>query len=167
MKQAQGVENETIRIERRPALRIAGLVKRYPATPEAMQTLGKQWMELAHGPAGAILANGPVMYGIHIGLFGDSGEDEYTSGVELRASDEIPSGLIELRIPALDYAVVEHTGLVSEISQTTSDFLVNRLPASSYRLAGARPLDLIERYGKNFDPAKGAGDIELLIPVEA
>jgi predicted transcriptional regulator YdeE len=167
MKTAQRVENETIRVERRPAFRIAGLVRRYPATPEAMQALGQQWMELAHGPAGALLANGPVMYGIHVGLFGDSGEDEYTSGVEIGASEKIPAGLIELRIPALDYAVIQHTGLVSEISLTTSDFLVNRLPAFSYRLAGARPLDLIERYGKNFDPAKGAGDIELLIPVEA
>ena len=68
---------------------------------------------------------------------------------------------------SLDYVVIEHTGLVSEISRTTSDFLVNRLPNSDYRLASARPLDLIERYGKSFDPAKDAGDIELLIPVEA
>jgi AraC family transcriptional regulator len=166
MKQAQRVENETIRVETRPALRLAGLTRRYPATPEAMQELGRQWMDLAHGPAGKLMTAGAVMYGVHAGLFGDGGKDDYTSGVEIGAVDKIPAGLVELRIPALTYAVIEHLGHVSGISLTTSDFLANRLPRSAYRLATVRQFDLIERYGRNFDPAKGAGDIELLIPVE-
>jgi predicted transcriptional regulator YdeE len=166
MKTAQRVENATFRVEKRPALRLAGLSRRYPATPEAMMELGKQWMEFAHGPGGALLAAGPVMYGIHVGLF-DQPEDEYFSGVELGATEKIPAGLVELRVPPLSYAVIEHAGLVSEISRATSNFLANGLPASPHRLDTARPLDLIERYGRKFDPAKGAGDIELLIPVEA
>jgi predicted transcriptional regulator YdeE len=165
MKTAQRVENATFRVEQRPALRLAGLSRRYPATPEAMMELGKQWMDFAHGSGGALLAAGPVMYGVHVGLF-DKPEDEYFSGVEIGGSEKIPSGLAELRIPPLSYAVVEHAGLVSEISRTTSNFLASTLPASSYRLAAARPLDLIERYGQKFDPAKGSGDIELWIPVE-
>lgn len=165
MKTAQRVENAAFRVEQRPGLRLAGLSRRYPATPEAMMELGKQWMEFAHGPGGALLAAGPVMYGVHVGLF-DNPEDEYFTGVEIGATDKIPPGLAELRIPPLSYAVIEHAGLVSEISRTTSDVLTNQLPASGNRLASARPLDLIERYGQKFDPAKGSGDIELLIPVE-
>lgn len=166
MKPAYRVENATFRVEQRPALRLAGLRRSYPATPEAMMELGTQWMDFAHGPGGALLAAEPVMYGIHAGLF-DKPEDEYFSGVEIGGTAKIPPGLVELRIPPLSYAVIEHAGLVSEISRATSNFLANELPASAYRLDASRPLDLIERYGRKFDPAKGSGDIELLIPVEA
>ncbi len=82
MNQALKTELPAPRIAEMPPLRLAGLSRRYPATPEAMQLLGKQWQELAHGVGAALLAGSPVMYGVHIGLF-DTNEDEDFSGVEV------------------------------------------------------------------------------------
>ena len=167
MKQALKTENRSPRIAHMPALRLAGLSRRYPATPEAMQRLAKQWQEFAHGAGGTLLAAGPVVYGIHIGLFGNSGEDEYFSGVEIGANDVIAAGLTELHLPPVTCAIIDHGGLANEISLTTSAALTKWLPESGHRLALLRPFDLIERYGKNFDPRTARGDIQLIIPVES
>lgn len=166
MKQSLKTELEAPRIAHMPALRLAGLMRRYPATPETMKELGKQWQEFAHGAGGKLLATGPVMYGVHIGLFGDSGDDDYFSGIEIGTCDEIPAGLSELRLPAITCAVIDHAGPVSEISQTTSKALREDIRQTGHRLAQSRPFDLIERYGKNFDPRTARGDIQLIIPVE-
>jgi predicted transcriptional regulator YdeE len=161
MNQAAKMETTAPPIAHMPAIRLAGLVRRYPATAEAMAGLGKQWQDFAHGPGGRLLASGPIMYGVHIGLF-DTNEDEYFCGVEIGAADAIPAGLTELRVPPLGCAIINHDGPVSEISQTTSRFLRE----STHRLAERRPFDLIERYGKDFDPTKARGDIQLIMPVE-
>ena len=161
MKQAFRTEQQAPTVAHMPAIRLAGLMRRYPATPEAMAGLAKQWRDFAHGAGGALLAKGLVMYGIHIGLF-DTNEDEYFSGVEIGARDKIPSGLSELRLPPITCAVIDHDGPVGEISQTTSMVLRE----GAVRLASVRPFDLIERYGKGFDPQIARGDIQLIIPVE-
>lgn len=161
MKQAIKTTPESPRIEHMPALRLAGLTRRYPATADAMKLLGAQWQEFAHGAGGALLAAGPVMYGIHIGLFGAE-SDEYFSGVEIGAHDRVPTGLSELRLPPITCAVIDHGGPASEISQTTSTYLRE----ASHRLPSSRPFDLIERYGKNFDQRSASGDIQLIIPAE-
>jgi predicted transcriptional regulator YdeE len=166
MKQAIRTKPEAPRITPMPALRLAGLMRRYPATPEAMQELAKQWLDFAHGAGSKLLAAGPVMYGVHIGLFGDSGNDDYFSGVEIKTGEVIPAGLSELRLPPMTCAVMDHKGPVGEISQTTSDFLREDIPHTGHQLPRSRPFDLIERYGKNFDPQAARGDIQLIIPVE-
>lgn len=162
MKPSIATEPAVHRIANMPALRLAGLSRRYPATPEAMRELGAQWRDFAHGAGARLLASGPVMYGVHIGLF-DTNEDRYFSGIEIGPNEETPAGLAEMRLPAITCAVIDHGGTVGEISQTTSMFLRE----ATHRLAQARPFDLIERYGKNFDPLKARGDIQLVIPVEA
>ncbi len=165
MKQAAKTKSEAPRIAHMPAMRLAGLMRRYPATPEAMTGLGQQWQDLAHGTAGKLLASGPIMYGVHIGLF-DTNEVEYFSGVEIGAHESIPAGLSELRLPPITCAVMDHGGPVSEISQATSNFLREGIRDAGHRLARLRPFDLIERYGTNFDPRIARGDIQLIIPVE-
>ncbi len=165
MKQASQTASDH-RIEPIPAMRLAGLARSYPATAEAMQGLARQWQDLAHGPGGKLLAAGPVMYGIHTGLFGQSGEDEYFSGIEIGAQEPLPAGLSELRLPAITCAVIDHGGPAGDISQTTSILLRDGLHRMGRRLAEARPFDLIERYGRNFDPRTARGDIQLIVPVE-
>lgn len=145
-----------------PALRLAGFPRRYPASPDAMQLLGKQWQEFSHGPGGRIMDAGATLYGVHVGLF-ETPEDEYFSGVEIGPAEAIPAGLTELRLPPHTCAVIEHPGPVQDISQTTSKFLRE----AGCRLEKERSFDLIERYGKNFDPQAARGDIQLIIPVEA
>lgn len=165
MQQAQNTESVVPRIANFAALRVAGLSRRYPATAEAMRLLGQHWQDFAHGAGGKLLAAGPVMYGIHIGLFGDGGEDDYMSGVEIGAGDEVPSGLSELCLPPITCAVIDHAGSASEISLTTA-VLLDWLTRSGLRLANPRPFDLIERYGVGFDPGTARGDIQLIVPVE-
>jgi predicted transcriptional regulator YdeE len=166
MKPSIATEPAVHRIANMPALRLAGLSRRYPATPQAMRELGAQWRDFAHGAGARLLASGPVMYGVHIGLF-DTNEDRYFSGIEIGPNEEIPAGLAEMRLGAITCAVIDHAGDAGEISQTISQFLREGIRHSGHRLTKDRPFDLIERYGKNFDPMKARGDIQLVIPVEA
>ncbi len=165
MSQTSQTEPASHRITHLPALRLAGLSRRYPATPEAMREIGKQWQDFAHGAGGKLLASGPVMYGVHIGLFGNGGEDEYFTGVAIGAGDPLPASLTERHLPAITCAVIDHAGHASQISQTTGK-LMRELSGSGPRLAQKRPFDLIERYGKGFDPQTASGDIQLIVPVE-
>lgn len=159
-------QNPPLRIAHMPAVRLAGLAARYPATPEAMRLLGAQWQQFSRGPGGRIMHAGATMYGVHIGLFGDSGEDEYFSGVEIDERQQVPDGLMERVLPAVTCAVAGHEGTVGEISHATSHLLREVIPAANRRLAANRPFDLIERYGKDFDPVSARGGIQLIIPVE-
>lgn len=163
MDEAVGNRAVAFRVAHMPALRLAGLLRRYAASPDAMHLLGEQWREFSHGPGGRIMDAGATLYGVHRGLF-DTREDEYFSGVEIGSADEIPPPLTELLLPShVTCAVIEHTGPVQDISQTTSKFLRE----AGCRLPKERSFDLIERYGKNFDPQAARGDIQLIIPVEA
>lgn len=164
MNQTQKTEANAHRIVQMSAIRLAGLVRRYPATPEAMRALPAQWQDFAHG-AGKLLASGPILYGVHAGLFGNGGENEYFSGIEIDAQEPLPAGFSELYLSAMTCAVIDHAGHASEISQTTGK-LLRELSGSGPRLAQKRLFDLIERYGKGFDPQSGRGDIQLIVLVE-
>jgi AraC family transcriptional regulator len=155
-----------LQIAHMPAIRLAGLIARYPATPEAMRLLGAQWQQFSRSSGGRIMDAGAAMYGVHVGLFGDGGEDEYFSGVEISERQQVPEGLIERRLPAVTCAVADHEGTVGEISHATSHLLRDAIPVANRRLAANRPFDLIERYGKDFDPVSARGGIQLIIPVE-
>lgn len=143
---------------------IAGLSEEYlfdgPMNPSA------QWQEL--GPhLGRIPGQKEnVAYGISFDL--DNGKGiEYLCVVEV-ADDTDASDLpdsFELRqLPSLTYAVFDHNASVSTIQQTCDAIWKEWLPESGYEKSEEADF-FFERYGENFNPEEGKGDIEIWIPV--
>ena len=94
---------------------------------------------------------------------------DYISGVATSSAGNLPSEFGSVKIPAQRYAVFSHPEHVSKL-QNTLDYIWHRwLPSSGKKVAAAEPgaPDFFERYGKDFDPRTGMGDIEVWIPIQA
>jgi AraC family transcriptional regulator len=112
------------------------------------------WAEFAPS-----LEEGMVAYGIVRSLPNGKGI-EYAAAAE---GVEEKEGFVLLRIPAQRYAVFVHEGRVSTLCETIDHAFQSWLPQSGYVHAGG--VDLLERYGPEFDPTHGEGDLQVWIPV--
>lgn len=106
-----------------------------------------------------------VSYGLCLDI--DNGKGiEYVCGVEVSGdidAAELPGDIELKKLPSFSYAVFEHKGQVSGIRQTCDAIFQEWVPQSGYE-----PQDadfFFERYGEDFDPKKGANDIEIWIPI--
>jgi AraC family transcriptional regulator len=108
---------------------------------------------------------GNVTYGLVI----DRAEGvDYTPAMEVSGPVRLPAGFSTVSVPAWRYAVFSHDGPVATIRSTVDALWHKWLPKSGRKPvdAGDKPY-FFERYGKKFYPAKGEGDIEICIPIEA
>lgn len=105
---------------------------------------------------------GEVSYGVMCGADLPAGTLEYMAACEVEAFEPLPSGLGRLRVPQARYAVFAVPD-VDSIRPFYQAVHVRWLPASGCRSAASPDF---ERYGPAFDPATGAGDIEIWWPVE-
>jgi AraC family transcriptional regulator len=81
-------------------------------------------------------------------------------------SSDLPKELSCVSIPAQKYAVFSHPGHVSELHQTCQQ-IEKWLPQSGYEHVKASDApDFFERYGEEFDPETGRGDIEIWVPIK-
>lgn len=108
-----------------------------------------------------------VAYGICFDL--DDGKGiEYVTGVEvsdgIRGAD-LPDNFELKQLSSLIYVVFDHDGPVSKIQQTCDTIWQKWLPESDYEQPAEADF-FFERYGENYNPEKGKGDIEIWIPVE-
>jgi AraC family transcriptional regulator len=92
----------------------------------------------------------------------DSGFD-YAPAVEVTSLSDIPEGLSGIRIAAREWAVFRHAGHVSTIGATCA--AGGEWLAQSGRAWADGPMQMIERYGPEFDPRTGLGGCEVWIPV--
>jgi AraC family transcriptional regulator len=148
------------RFENGKALLIAGLRERV----ESVASIPAQWQRaLAYKTPKRV---GRVDYGLSFNACSGADELEYLAGVEVSDSSGLPKELSCVSIPAQKYAVFSHPGHVSEVYQTCEQ-IGKWLPQSGYEHveAGAAP-DFFERYGEEFDPETGRGDIEVWVPIK-
>jgi AraC family transcriptional regulator len=92
---------------------------------------------------------------------------EYLAGFEVRESAMLPQDFSCIEIPANEYAVFSHDGHVSTLRNTFESVFRQWLPNSGFEIAataGGEPY-LLERYGEQFDPVTGTGEIEIWVPV--
>ena len=66
-------------------------------------------------------------------------------------------------IPAQKYAVFVHPGHVSTIRETIGSIWESWRVVGGHKLAGE--IDMVERYGEDFDPKTGYGTIEVWVPI--
>lgn len=147
------------------AMTLAGFAARY--TPENNSEIPGQWARFAATvPEWFMAQRGPASFGL---LYEESdGFLEYLCAVETVPQVLLPAGWREVSLPIARYAIFAHGGHVSELGDLENRIQREWLPASGLtQVAGfAGGVSLVERYGPRFDPALGAGDIEIWVPIE-
>jgi AraC family transcriptional regulator len=93
------------------------------------------------------------------------GSIDYIAGVEVSDAARLPDGFRQARQTAKTYAVFEHRGHVSTIPNTVGAISDDWLPNSGWAIADGP--QVIERYGKGFDPKTSSGLTEILIPLKS
>jgi AraC family transcriptional regulator len=160
MDQTRTVTLEKPRFENGRTLLIAGLSERYVF--ERCHEIPAQWQRFVpyignlHGQVGG------TAYGVR--KDGDVGSIEYMCGVEVSSFDDLPDEFSTVRIPARRYAVFTHRDHISTIRETHTAIWTKWLPESGHEVADAPDF---ERYGEDFDPKSGTGNVEIWIPLEA
>lgn len=92
----------------------------------------------------------------------DDGFD-YLAAVPVRSLDELPDGLVGVRIPALSFAVFQHRGHVSAMGGTCGAAF--EWMAQNQRAYPDSSVTMVEYYPPTFDPRTGLGGCEVWIPV--
>lgn len=93
---------------------------------------------------------------------GDEGQFEYLCAVEVVRFGDVPKELPRLEIPARTYAVFEHRGHVSTLTDAYRTIWNEALPALGRTLADA---PVLERHHSTFDPRTGEGGLALWVPL--
>ena len=119
---------------------------------------GGQWRDFsALGPLPGQL--GEHAYGVICGV--TATECEYMCAVEVAALEVLPKTLGRMRIQPQTYAVFLHQGHVSTMPNTWQQAL-DWLAQSDYQSAHQPDF---ERYGAEYDPHTGSGEVELWLAV--
>lgn len=156
------VKLETPRFEDRGQLLIAGLTGRY--TANTLDDLPRLW-DLFSVHIGRIPGQvGRVAYGVCSDMFNGTGKFQYLAGVEISESSGLPEQFGCVQIPAQRYVIFPHREHVSRLRYTVQSIWSQWFPESGYKAATNDGANLLERYGEDFDPQLGMGDIEVWIP---
>ena len=154
------------RFESYGALLIAGLQAHY--TFETLDDIPKQWERFVPQVESVRGRVGEAHYGLCIKMSAGSEGFDYVTGVQVADLANLPSEWIGVRIPGQTYAIFSHPGHVSTIRDSARAIEEDWLPKSGREpepTSRGEP-NLIERYGKDFDPNTGTGDIELWLPIK-
>lgn len=147
-------------LETHEAFLVVGVRERYGE--EASQHIPAQWQRFASYVDSIPAQVGNSTYGV--GYNGDDeGNIDYICGIEVTNFADLPQGLDHVRIPEHRYLVFKHPEHVASVSKTWNAIWNAWMPQSEYQVADA---PFFEKYGDNFDPKTGFGDIELWVPVK-
>ena len=155
------------RFESHGPLLIAGLQAHY--TFETLDDIPRQWQRFVPTIESFKGRMGEADYGLCINMSAGSEGFDYVTGVQVADLGNLPAEWVGVRIPAQSYAIFSHAGHVSTIRDTACAIGKDWLPESGREPAPTSPGEpnLIERYGNQFDPHTGTGDIELWLPIKA
>jgi AraC family transcriptional regulator len=151
---------EPVRFEERGPLTIAGLGGTF--TPESRNGIPELWKRLAPHIGKVPGQVGNLAYGVS-SMRG--GSIDYIAGVEVSDASKLPDGFRQARQTAKTYAVFEQRGHVSTIPDMVGAISNDWLPNSGWAVADGP--QVIERYGKDFDPKTSSGLTEILIPLKS
>jgi AraC family transcriptional regulator len=150
------------RFEERDRFIIAGLSGRYTAsTLDEIPALWEQFSAHIGKIPGQV---GGVAYGVCSDMVDGSGSFQYLSGVQVSESSALPKQFTCLQIPAQRYVIFPHREHVSRLSYTVHAIWSQWFAGSGYKVA-TNDVAMLERYGEDFDPQMGMGDIEVWIPL--
>jgi len=90
---------------------------------------------------------------------------DYAPAVEVSSLDDLPEGLSGVRIAPRDWAVFRHAGHVSTLGATCA--AAGEWLAASGRQPEGMMMQMLERYGSDFDANTGQGGCEVWLPVSS
>ncbi len=88
---------------------------------------------------------------------------DYAPAVQVKSLDALPEGLSGVRVEPREWAVYHHRDHVASVGATCA--AAGEWLAQSGRMPPSGPMQMIERYGAEFDPRTGLGGCEVWIPV--
>jgi AraC family transcriptional regulator len=159
------VKLEFPRFEDSRPLLITGLGDRY--TANTLDDLPALWNRFSVHIGKIPGQVGRAAYGVCSDMFNGTGSFHYLSGVEVSESAALPAQFSRVQIPAQRYVIFPHREHVSRLRYTVNAIWSQWLPESGHKAAraAAGAPDFFERYGEDFDPQLGMGDIEVWIPL--
>jgi len=144
-----------------PAATYVGLARTYAIA--GLGGIPDQWGEFQRHLAGLDREKVGAGYGI-IRNAAPNGETlEYVCAVPAGKGLEAGDGLTEFSLPEMKIARFEHRGHIAGIKATTRAIFEDALPAAGLKPVG--PVDLIEVYGRDFDPRSGFGTVGMWVHV--
>lgn len=151
------------RIEHAGPLLVAGL--REPLDEHAAEKIPQLWQQLVSCWDEIPQRVGPADYGLCIRLRGR--EYYYMAACAVWDFTGLPEKFSPFIIPSQTYAVFEHQGSVKNICNTIDFAFDQWLPQSGYQHQATQEnaLHFFERYGEQFNPQTGEGDIEIWLPL--
>jgi AraC family transcriptional regulator len=87
----------------------------------------------------------------------------YMACAEVKSIDKIPEGMMAMTIPAGNYAVFTHKGLIEKLSFTMKYIYGSWLPKSGKKLRDAPDLEI---YDLRFKPDSEESELDIYIPVQ-
>jgi AraC family transcriptional regulator len=149
------------RIAVRAAMTLVGMSEHYEAGANA--GIPSQWNRF--GPFIGHITNevAGVSYGVVYHVDATNSFD-YLCGIEVSSVSDVPSGCVELRVPASTYAVFVHTGHISTIQATFTAIWERGLAEAGVKATDA---PVLERYDDKFDAQTGLGGLEIWVPIAA
>lgn len=152
-----------VRLEQTGPLLMAGL--REPLDESTAHKIPLLWRQLTSQWQSIKQRVGAEAYGLCIHLQGPS--YYYMASCAVWDFAELPAEFSAFIIPSQAYAVFTHDGSVQSIRTTIGFAFDQWLPQSGYRHASPadNTLHFFERYGEQFDPHTGKGEIEIWLPI--
>lgn len=151
------------RIEQAGPLLVAGL--RELVDEQAAEKIPQLWQSFAACWDEIPQRVGPADYGLCIRL--SESEYYYMATCSVWDFTGLPNKFSPFIIPSLTYAVFEHKGSVQFIRNTINFAFDQWLPQSGYQHSVPQEYSLhfFERYGEQFNPQTGEGDVEIWLPI--
>jgi AraC family transcriptional regulator len=140
-------------------VRVVGLAER--CSFDTTITIPAQWQRFMECYDAIPNMRAEMPIGVNYGA-DDEGQFQYMCGAVVDRFGERPRGLLHLEIQPRQYAVFEHRGHVSTISETYRSIWNEAMPATGRVVADA---PVIERHNPAFDPRTGEGGLTLWIPL--
>jgi AraC family transcriptional regulator len=155
------------RIVALPPLLLAGL--RIPLDETAQQAIPNLWQRFATYLGKIPEQQSNAAYGLCLNsqTYG-ANPWIYMAACAVADLSDLPAELSPLILPSQRYAVFEHKKHLSQIRETINQAFDQWLPTSGFQLASKADstLHFFERYGEDFNPVTGWGEIEIWLPIE-
>ncbi|MDQ2682166.1 MAG: GyrI-like domain-containing protein [Chloroflexota bacterium] len=152
-------------IVEKPAMRIAGFGR--VLTWSNMREIPRIWDQAGPWIESILGGNDQDAYGAMFVPEPGAGDLGYLAGMVVQEDYELAPGQIELRIPAIRWAVFPHNGALADFPATIDAAQHGWLPTSGFQRFEAAPgnVAMMERYGPGFDPESGTGDMQVWLPL--
>lgn len=157
------------RLEKFGPVNLAGLRRSHSVRRDQMEVyrdVAAQWRDFV-AMAGSIPALPPRRgYGINFRMEENKTALDYYCGLVVAGANQVPPAFMALTIDPLTVAVFEHREHLSLLRYTMELIFATVLPMAGIEPDYDEPIEFIQRYTEEFDPAVGRGGVEVLVPVK-